>query len=209
MASIHLVITMTFSIAYIQRGWQCWSAFFKELLHQPFVAIWFVCPAWQAIKVASSQLPHIKEFIHYLEDTCLMENSIHSIRIMYTRLMTHIHNIILWLRAASNKHNYMCFVTVHLTRLHQLHPPSARKYSNFGWGCWCSVVISQWIPLLDAVEIYSNNLLHEPFSNECSTTERLPWEFCRNSKMHPSWQKNWLLFCLPCKCYCSETGSYY
>ena len=151
MASIHLVISMTFQHCLYTERMTMLICFFKELLHQPFVAIWFVCLAWQAIKVASSQLSHIKEFIHYLEDTCLMESSIHSIRIMYARLMTHLHNIMAP-SCQQQSYNYMCFVTVHLTRLHQLYPPSTRKCSNFRWGCWCSVVILQWIPLLDAVE---------------------------------------------------------
>ena len=39
-----------------------------------FVPVRFVRPVWQTVKVAAQQLPHIKEFIRYFEDTWLVGN---------------------------------------------------------------------------------------------------------------------------------------
>ena len=65
-------------------------------------------------------------------------------------------------------------------------PTIARKYSNFGRGCLCPIVIPQGILFPYADESYTPTVHYANLSNECSTPERMPREFCRNSKMHPS-----------------------
>ena len=157
------------------------------------LAICFVCLVWQAITVAAPQLSHIQEFIHCF---AWWEQFLHNSGNLYARkarlehygseLPATILTTCVWLLPSGSSYHTMSAA-----------PTITRKYSNFGRGCLCPIVIPQGILFPYADESYTPTIHYANLSNECSTPERMPREFCRNSKMHPSWHTIEFHFCLP------------
>lgn len=105
----------------------------------------------------------------------------------------------LWLRAASNNPNYMCLVTTQWFILP--YYVSCTHHRKEILELWTRLFVSHChttrntFPYAD--ESYTPTIHYANLSNECSTPERMPREFCRNSKMHPSWHTIEFHFCLP------------
>ena len=171
------------------------------------LAICFVCLVWQAIKVATPQLPHIRSSSTIWEIHAWWESSLRSSGNLYAR-KTHLEHYgselpatilttCVWLLPSGSSYHTMSAA-----------PTIARKYSNFGRGCLCPIVIPQGILFPYADESYTPTIHYANLSNECSTPERMPREFCHNSKMHPSWHRIEFYF-LPSRRYRSDMGCYY
>ena len=143
-----------------------------------------MCLVWQAIKLVTPQLPHIQEFIQYLKDTHLMEKfPIAAVECIPERLVEHYGSK---LPTTSYQHVFCYHPVVHVTILHQLHPPSQVTFDE---AVYVPVTYhNEYFPQC-SWKLYTT----QTFNNESSIPERMSREFCHNSRIH---LKNWISFCL-------------
>ena len=138
-----------------------------------------MCLVWQAIKLVTPQLPHIQEFIQefiqYLKDTHLMGKfPIAAVECIPERLVEHYGSK---LPTTSYQHVFCYYPVVHVTILHQLHPPSQVTFDE-----------AVYVPVTYHNEYFRNVVgnytLHKHFNNESSIPERMSREVCHNSRIH-------------------------